>query len=193
MLLKENVLDLTHFGYVHAASFKITDWVKPPKIAKHGEHVGYSQQFVESPLPEIFAKPLGLPTGTPFNRHNHGYFISPALQMACVDFEDPENPNSSDTPFARFRISHATTPINNNSMLYFWVLGRDYGTSSEEMAELKHITEIGFAEDEAMIEAVQHNLENDQSYSDKEEVSVPADGPHVQARRKLKKWMDADP
>ena len=31
MLLKENVLDLTHFGFVHAATFGITDWVDPPR------------------------------------------------------------------------------------------------------------------------------------------------------------------
>jgi len=27
----ENVLDLTHFGYVHASTFGITDWVDPPE------------------------------------------------------------------------------------------------------------------------------------------------------------------
>jgi phenylpropionate dioxygenase-like ring-hydroxylating dioxygenase large terminal subunit len=41
MLLKENVLDLTHFGYVHASSFKITDWVDPPRFTTDGDIVSY--------------------------------------------------------------------------------------------------------------------------------------------------------
>jgi vanillate O-demethylase oxygenase-like protein len=30
MRLKENVLDLTHFGFVHPATFQIKGWIKPP-------------------------------------------------------------------------------------------------------------------------------------------------------------------
>lgn len=191
MLLKENVLDLTHFGYVHAASFEITDWVGPPKVTRHGEHIGYSQHFVNSPLPEIFATPLGLETATPFDRHNYGYFVTPALQIAGVDFSDPKQPDANE-PFGRFRVSHATTPVDKENMLYFWVIARDYGTSAEEMKAFKEITEVGFAEDEEMIEAVQINMSRDQRYSPKEEVSVLADAPHLQARRTLKKWMDLE-
>jgi len=32
MLLKENVLDLTHFGYVHRSTFQITDWTRAPVV-----------------------------------------------------------------------------------------------------------------------------------------------------------------
>lgn len=32
MLLKENVLDLTHFGYVHRTTFKILDWDRSPDV-----------------------------------------------------------------------------------------------------------------------------------------------------------------
>jgi len=79
MLLKENVLDLTHFGYVHASTFKITDWTNPPQVTTDGDTVTYRQYFERSPLPPIFAEPLGLPAGTPFNRDNYGSFVSPAV------------------------------------------------------------------------------------------------------------------
>ncbi len=31
MQLHDNVLDLTHFGFIHIGSLGITDWIKPPK------------------------------------------------------------------------------------------------------------------------------------------------------------------
>jgi vanillate O-demethylase monooxygenase subunit len=185
MLLKENVLDLTHFGYVHASSFKITDWVDPPRTLRGEETCGFHQSFVQSPLPPIFAEPMGLAPGTLYNRDNYGSFVSPALQIAAVDLKDPAKGNIT----GRFRVTHATTPINPTSMHYWWVLARDYGTSHEEMLALKHITEIGFAEDERIIEAVQEMLDRDPRDPAALERSVKADGPGIEARRLLQKWM----
>lgn len=188
MLLKENVLDLTHFGYVHANSFKITDWVDPPRLIREGEQVGYRQSFVRSALPLTFSQPLGLPPGTPFNRENYGWFVSPALQIAAVDFIEPDSLDI----VGRFRIVHATTPVDATSMHYFYVLARDFGTSPPEMEALLDITRLGFAEDERVIEAVQDMLSRDPRGAGVREVSVKADGPGVEARRALQRWMDRE-
>jgi phenylpropionate dioxygenase-like ring-hydroxylating dioxygenase large terminal subunit len=75
LLLKENVLDLTHFGYVHAKTFGITDWVDLPNFTTEGDTTGFSQKFIGSPLPPLFALPMGLPVGTPFDRDNSGAFV----------------------------------------------------------------------------------------------------------------------
>lgn len=188
MLLKENVLDLTHFGFVHAKTFKITDWTEIPRLTGDGDTCGFHQSFARSPLPPVFAEPLGVATGTPYDRENYGSFISPALQIAAVDLIDPD----SAAVTGRFRVSHATTPIDPVSMHYFWVVGRDYATSPEEMAALKAITEIGFAEDEAMIEAVQRVQSRDPRPTAMLERSVKADGPAVQARRIVANWMERE-
>ena len=185
MLLKENVLDLTHFGYVHAKSFKITDWVDPPTFSSEGDTTSYRQTFTRSPLPPAFAGPLGLPVGTPFDRENYGQFASPALQKAAVDFKDPE----TGAVAGRFRIAHATTPIDATHMHYFWLLGRDHGTSPEELANLRALTKIGFAEDEAMIEAIQAIASRDPRGTGAPEISVKMDTAGVQARRIVQRWM----
>jgi vanillate O-demethylase monooxygenase subunit len=185
MLLKENVLDLTHFGYVHAKSFGISDWIDPPRSTTQGDITSYHKSFVKSSLPPIFADPLGLPAGTPFNRENYGSFVSPALQIAAVDFVDPE----SGAIKGKFRVSHATTPIDATSMVYFYVIGRDHGTSPEEMQGLLRGSEIGFAEDEAMIEAVQEMMSRDPRGASAPEISVKSDAPGVQARRIVERWM----
>lgn len=185
MLLKENVLDLTHFGYVHASSFKIADWIDPPRTVRGEETCGFHQSFTQSPLPPVFAEPMGLAPGTPYDRDNYGSFVSPALQIAAVDLKDPADGRIT----GRFRVTHATTPIDGRSMHYWWVLARDYGTAPEQMQALKGITEIGFAEDERIIEAVQEMHDRDPRDTATLERSVKADGPGVEARRLLQKWM----
>lgn len=188
MLLKENVLDLTHFGYVHAQSFGISDWIEPPRSTTDGDVTSYRKSFVKSPLPPIFADPLGLVAGTPYNRENYGSFVSPALQIAAVDFVNPE----SGAIRGKFRVSHATTPIDATSMYYFYVIGRDHGTSEAEMAGLLKSSEIGFAEDEAMIEAVQGLMSRDPRGASAPEISVKSDAPGIQARRIVERWMERE-
>ena len=184
MLLKENVLDLTHFGFVHAATFGITDWVDPPEVTSTDETVTYRQKFTASPLPPLFAEALGLPPGTPYDRENYGSFLSPALQVAAVDFSPPEGGSGPD---GRFRISHATTPVDATHMHYFWVLGRDHGRSPELIEKLEAVTRIGFAEDERIIEAVQQVMSRDRRPA--RETSVKADKAGIQARRIVQRWL----
>lgn len=188
MLLKENVLDLTHFGYVHAASFKITDWVNPPTFSSDADTASYRQTFTASPLPPLFADALGVPAGSPFDRDNYGSFLSPALQVAAVDFKEP----TDDKVVGRFRISHATTPIDGTSMHYFWLLGRDHGTSPDQLAELERMTKIGFAEDETMIEAIQAAASRDPRGAAAPEISVKMDTAGIQARRIVQRWMEKE-
>jgi phenylpropionate dioxygenase-like ring-hydroxylating dioxygenase large terminal subunit len=188
MLLKENVLDLTHFGYVHASTFKITDWTRPPEVSSEGDTVTYHQSFLKSPLPPVFAEPLGIAPSTPYDRENYGSFLAPSLQVAAVDVYDPERNNRAASA-GRFRVAHATTPINRTSMYYFWVVARDYGTSTDEMAALEALTKRGFAEDEAMIEAVQNMISTDPRGARAPEISVKADSAAIHARRIVGRWM----
>lgn len=191
MMLKENVLDLTHFGYVHAATFKITDWVDPPKVTVEGDTVKFGQSFVQSPLPPPFAEALGLPPGTPFNRENYGAFVSPALQVAAVDFIDPKSIDTSAVA-GRFRVAHATTPIDSTHMLYYYAVGRDHGTSPELMGRFEALTIVGFDEDKRIIEAIQQRLLRDPRDSAEWEMSVKSDAAGIQARRILARWMQRE-
>jgi vanillate O-demethylase monooxygenase subunit len=188
MLLKENVLDLTHFGYVHATTFRITDWVDLPKFGTERDTASYRQEFRSSPLPPVFAEPLGIPPGTPYDRDNYGEFASPALQIAAVDLKDPATGQVT----GRFRVAHATTPVDMSHMHYFWTAGRDHGKSSQQLAALEQLTQRGFAEDEAMIEAIQAMQLRDPRGAAAREVSVKMDTAGVQARRLVAQWLERD-
>jgi phenylpropionate dioxygenase-like ring-hydroxylating dioxygenase large terminal subunit len=45
MQLKENVLDLTHFAFLHKKSLGVTDWDRPPEVELSPTRVTYRQKF----------------------------------------------------------------------------------------------------------------------------------------------------
>ncbi|MCK9514316.1 MAG: aromatic ring-hydroxylating dioxygenase subunit alpha [Pigmentiphaga sp.] len=186
MLLKENVLDLTHLGYVHASTFQVTDIVRPPDVVVDGDTVHYRQRFINAPLPAGYAHTLGLPPGTPWNRETHGSFLSPAMQQGATDLSDPSLPDALP---ASTRFAHATTPIDQSRMLYFWVLGRNHANSPQEMNGFADFIKKGFAEDRAVLEAVQALANRNPRRGGHDERSVKADAAGVQARRVIARWM----
>lgn len=190
MQLKENVLDLSHLGYVHAKSFGVTDWTSPPEVSFDDESVTYCQRFIERPLPAGYALALGLEPGVIWNRVTSGTYVSPALQVSSVDLSDPSTPDAP--PRGRYRFAHATTPVHAGAMQYFWVVGRDHATQPEAMEPFETMIRQGFAEDETMLEAIQKLAERSPRRGSSGERSVKADAAGVQARRICMRWMERE-
>lgn len=186
MLLKENVLDLTHLGYVHAKSFGITDLTNPPEVTTDGNTVRYSQRFINAPLPAGYALPLGLQPGVLWNREGYGAFLSPAVQMSAVDLWDPSTPDASPK---RVRFVHITTPVDQTHMHYFWIVARDHANDEATMQHFGQILEVGFAEDEVVLEAIQALANRRPRRGSTDERSVKADAAAIQARRIVAGWM----
>lgn len=187
MLLKENVLDLTHFSYLHAKSFGITDWTHPPEVTTDAETVGYRQKFIDCPLPAPYARPLGLEPGVIWNRETYGQFVSPALQISANDFFDPSKPGAP--AMGCYRFAHATTPMDQGRMHYFWIFGRDHDRDAEAMEQLAKVIKEGFAEDVTMLEAIQALANRSPRRGSSGERSVKADAAGVHARRIIDRWM----
>lgn len=187
MLLKENVLDLTHFGYVHRNTFKILDWNRAPKVRVADDQVEFSLDFPPAPLAPIFAEMTGFGS-KPIARVNWGRYLSPALQHAGQDFTDP-----SPAPGARervsFRVLHATTPVSPTRMHYFWFFAFDVPLTPEQVERIVELTVRGFKEDDEMISAVQRMIERDPRGADYPEIMIATDQSAVQARRLLQKRL----
>lgn len=186
LLLKENVLDLSHFGFVHAASFQITDWVSAPTVTKDGDTVAYHQEFKRSPLPPPMAMAIGVEPGTPRDRVYRGSFLSPAAQEGGLDLIDPDD---RDAPPASTRFAHLTTPIDRESMHYFYLVGRNHGREDAAMDFFADIVKQGFMEDEAILEQVQRLTSRKPRRGSQGERSVKADAAAVEARRIIERWM----
>jgi len=189
LLLKENVLDLTHLGYVHAESFQITDWVNPPVVTTEGDKVTYRQEFIRSPLAPGYALSLGLEPGTPWNRVGTGTVLSPASHVSTVEFFDPDAPAVST---GRTCFAHLTTPIDNETMHYFFIAGRNHANDDATMDGLTQILLKGFKEDQDILEKVQKMISRKPRRGSTGERSVKADAAGVAARRSIERWMERE-
>jgi phenylpropionate dioxygenase-like ring-hydroxylating dioxygenase large terminal subunit len=189
LLLKENVLDLTHLGYVHASSFQITDWVNPPSVTEEGDTVAYRQEFVRSPLPAGYALALGLEPGTPWNRVGFGASLSPAAHESGTIFYDPARP---ERPNGRNFFAHLTTPVSMDSMHYFFVIGRDHQREDDAMDFLADIIVKGFREDEFVLARIQELASRRPRRGSRGEKSVKADAAGIAVRRAVERWMERE-
>jgi vanillate O-demethylase monooxygenase subunit len=190
MLLKENVLDLTHFGYLHRNSFKILDWDRAPTVDVSGEQVEFRLEFEPVPLAPIFATITGFGQ-KPIARVNWGRSVSPALHLAGQDFTDPA-PQPGARATAAFRVMHATTPISPTRMHYFWMTAWDLPLTEQQSEAMRQTTLTGFAEDKDMIEAIQATIDRDPRGLHYPEVMVATDRSAVQARRALQRRLADD-
>lgn len=190
MLLKENVLDLTHFGYLHRNSFKILDWDRAPDVSVNGEQVEFRLEFPPTQLAPMFAALTGF-GDRPIARVNWGRSLSPALHLAGQDFTDPA-PRPGARSTAAFRVMHATTPISPTRMHYFWMAAWDLPLTEQQREAMRQTTLDGFAEDKDMIEAIQSTIDRDPRGLHYPEVMVTADRSAVQARRILLRRLDQE-
>jgi phenylpropionate dioxygenase-like ring-hydroxylating dioxygenase large terminal subunit len=190
MLLKENVLDLTHFGYVHRKTFKILDWNRAPSVTVENEQVEFRLEFPPSPLAPIFAEATGFGS-KPIARVNWGRSISPALHHAGQDFVDP-SPSARARDRVAFRVLHATTPVDPTRMHYFWFFGFDLPLTEAQIERIRQITIVGFKEDEDMITAVQEMIQRDPRGVQYPEILLATDRSAVQARRILEKRLERE-
>ena len=78
------------------------------------------------------------------------------------------------------------------SMLYYYAVGRDHGTSPQLMQGFEALTKIGFDEDKCILEAIQAARLKDARDPAEWEVSVKSDAAGVQARRALARRMDRE-
>ena len=63
VLIRENVLDLTHIAFLHANTFKQSDWDNVPEVIMEGETIVYRQDFDPSPLSPLFCAGFGFEDG----------------------------------------------------------------------------------------------------------------------------------
>jgi phenylpropionate dioxygenase-like ring-hydroxylating dioxygenase large terminal subunit len=181
MQLKENVLDLTHFAFLHKKSLGVRGWDRPPQVELGEGRVTYRQIFDMAPLPPIYATPAGKPVGKPVNRDNWGTQLSPGAHHGSVDMHDPE-PEPNGLERFSLRIIHLTTPVSIGKSHYYWAMARDHGEPFD-FAEMRAGADIVFGEDIAMVEATQAMAARSIDQDEALEFSVAADKAAIQGRR----------
>jgi len=191
MMLKENVLDLTHFGYVHRHSIKVMDWDRPPKVEVGDTTVTYVQEFPSAPLAFIYGVPTGIGMERTVYRKNWGRFLTPSINLGAVEIRDPSPAPGARAEF-RFNVVHLTTPISPTRTRYWWFQGWDIQLPGEYVAKWQPGVEAGYAEDKAILNEVQRIVSLDAAGCDYPEILAQADQAAIQARRKLQALLDAE-
>ena len=190
-LLHENVLDLTHFNFVHAQSFGITSWNPDVKFEPVGDRVKMSSRMVPAdfPSPEERAV-LGMSHPDTFESIGEGWFQTPAWHSynAVVNLTpQPLGPSSFTT-----NINHMVTPASSTHTYYWWYVETDAPLTDEIKAGYNDFLKVGYLEDKAILEAIQDILNKDMRGEKYPEFSFRGDAGGVLARRALERILTAD-
>lgn len=158
-LINDNLLDLSHESYVHAAT-----------IANgNGEEMGHFPMDItvaegnvicaERVMHDVAAPP-GLvdilKVGNRIDREQRAIFLAPSVNLSDSRMSSRE-PGSNRG--ARNRILHLLTPASSGQTHYFYIGSRDYALNDPDMdAIYARLVDKALGEDRAMLETQQRSL-----------------------------------
>ncbi len=189
VMIRENVLDLTHIAFLHAQTFKQNDWVNPPEAFMDGETVVYRQEFDAAPLSPLFCAGMGLPEDKPVTRVQEGRMPSLAVSFSDWNVHDPAPEPGRRSDFL-VRGCHIVTPAIDGKTHYFWAAAFDVPNISDDVAEKTKANIVAaFDEDKELLEIMQAQIKKDPRGLDYPEVTLGADSAGVLVRKVLNKKL----
>lgn len=192
VLIRENVLDLTHIAFLHKNTFKQDDWITAPDTYMEGETVCYEQEFDLAPLSPLFCAGMGLPEDKPIKRVQKGRMPSLAISFSDWNVHDPDPEEGRRSDFI-MRGCHIVTPSLRGRTHYFWGAAFDVPDISDEVAEKTKASVIAaFDEDKHLLEKIQQQVSNDPKGMEFLEVTLGADGAGVKVRQVLGRKLAAE-
>lgn len=192
VLIRENVLDLTHIAHLHATTFKQNDWNKVPEAAHDGDVVTYKQAFAAAPLSPLFCHAMGLPEDKPVERVQVGTMASLAVSFSDWNVHDPKPDAGARSDFL-MRGCHIVTPAERGKTHYFWAAAFDIPDVPEEVAaKTKASVTAAFDEDKELLEVMQEQIRKDPRRDQFTEVTLGADSAGVKVRQVLKQKLAAE-
>lgn len=190
MQLKENVLDLTHFAFLHKSSLNISDWGKAPSVEEINGKITYRQIFNMSPLAATYADPAGKAEGKPVNRNSWGSLLSPAVNYAKVEMQDP-SPEPGGLEHFTLAMTHLTTPVSAGKTHYYWSMARDHGAPFD-LDATRRKADVVFGEDIAIAEATRAMACRSIHQEEAKEFSVLADEAAIRGRRFVQNLVESE-
>jgi vanillate O-demethylase monooxygenase subunit len=193
MLMVDNLMDLTHLGYLHAKTVG----------GNPGQHVEAEMKTVRTPTGIRFTRWMKNSVPPPSYVRAAGFqgrvdrlqifeFVAPSTILqwtgaadAGSDHTDPER----DFRF-QFRLFHGLTPETDNSCFYFWSCGNGYRQNDPDATEQLY-REIAptFVEDREMVEAQQARLGE---FGETGLVDIASDANRMHMRRLVERLVAAE-
>lgn len=192
-LLQENVLDLTHFAFVHATTLEFEGWDSgKDEVFLEGPTINFRRTTKKIPLSPLLTVPIGLKSGETADTTTFGTMLLPGVHTAGIDIEDPFRGKNSGRDY-HFRIAHFTTPESPTTTHYWWAVGQNYGSQlSKESDQVHKMIVAAFHQDKEVLENIQRVVARDPRHAESTEVSVVSDRSALQARKILRTMLERD-
>lgn len=192
VLIRENVMDLTHIAFLHKNTFKQDDWIQAPEVYMDGETVCYRQEFDLAPLSPLFCAGMGLPEDKPIKRVQIGRMPTLAVSFSDWNVHDPAPEKGRRSDFI-MRGSHIVTPSVRGKTHYFWGAAFDVPEIPADVAAKTHKSvTAAFDEDKHLLEKIQAQVSQDPTGMNYLEVTLGADGAGIRVRQALKRKLAAE-
>lgn len=180
--LHENLLDTSHFTFLHPGNVGTPEFATAPYTTKvENDRVQKLLVLKDSTPPPVYAWPMGI-EGKRVDRHSDAWFISPALHVAHARIV-VLHPAPDERTEYRAEVIHFLTPESTKTTHYFWAQARDFAQRDVGVLKFKRdALTRAFKEDADALEWIEELYDRDPTPGF-EEVSVAADAPGVQMRR----------
>jgi phenylpropionate dioxygenase-like ring-hydroxylating dioxygenase large terminal subunit len=194
MLMVDNLMDLTHLGYLHAKTVGGNPNAHVDaemKTVRTPSGLKFTRLMKNSLPPPSYVKAAGF--AGRIDRCQQFEFVAPSTVLqwtgatdAGSEYADPER----DFRF-QFRLFHGLTPETETSCFYFWSCANGYRQNDPEATEQLY-REIAptFVEDKTMVEAQQARLDE---FGEAGLVDIASDANRMHMRRMVERMIAAEP
>ncbi len=169
--LHENVLDHTHFPFLHGEEVSDVDWAQAPfEVTQEGNSACITRVLKDHPVDPVFGMVIGN-SGHRVTRTSEAWFKTPAFHAALETIEDLEGGTDGRTEF-HFHILHMFTPESATTTHYFWATARDVAIQDAMLEAGRQMAVATFGEDAEALERIEENWRREDGIR---EVSITGD------------------
>jgi len=150
--LHENLMDLTHFAFLHSKwnLAKREHTLAPCTITDEGNHIRQFEVHEGVDFPPALAEYAGMKG--PFNREAHHLARTPAMQEGHQITVDVSQAGKTDEQY----ITHSLTPETAPTTPYYWALALAHGAGhSVLLAQMQPLAGAAFEEDKVALEEIE--------------------------------------
>ncbi len=181
--LHENLLDLTHFTYLHPTTLGTPEYARAPfEVSVQAQTVKVSRFVPECNVPPIYAR-----TGIigKMSRHTVSEFLTPAVHHASAVMHDLQLAPEQRRDHTIY-ITHFVTPETDTTTHYWFAFARNFALNDPEVDGYMRDNALkAFNEDRFALEEIARLYQQEPGASSLE-IHIKSDGAGIAARRILR-------
>jgi phenylpropionate dioxygenase-like ring-hydroxylating dioxygenase large terminal subunit len=188
--MHENLLDQTHFAFLHPNTVGTPAYARSKlNVRQEGEKVRIFRELRNSEPNTLYGVPMDL-MGRKVDRYSDSSYVSPAMHVAFAKVVNP-NPRDGERREFQVTITHLITPESQETLHYYWFNTRDFKLDNQSVSDyLREQSVVAYLEDVEALEWIADVVRNDQEQSF--ELSFAPDKPGLLMRRNINRLAMAE-